>query len=273
MRHPLVPSPLALRQSLMTQFASQSRPFSQLNSGQGLRKQFKFSIQGLQATNPSEILPLHVPLPNPSPSSPWKVFPGKNSLDSPGSESLSSMKFSAMSSSSSSPIELDRRLSIGLGQTGGEDCSSEISESSRSSNPGAFPCPICHKVLSSRGSLKSHSKIHSGEKPFACFCGKSFRTKDSLTKHSRVHTGEKPYSCETCGKSFTQNSSWRLHMRIHSGSRPFECEVCHRMFTQKGNLDAHRRIHTGQKPFSCEVCGKAFVQHSQLKKHIKTHSE
>ena len=50
-------------------------------------------------------------------------------------------------------------------------------------------------------------------------CKKIFTRSDSLKRHSRLHTGEKPYECGTCAKRFADGGNFLKHLRQYDHSR------------------------------------------------------
>lgn len=79
-----------------------------------------------------------------------------------------------------------------------------------------FHCNVCHRDFTRLVNLKTHLRIHTGERPYICaVCSKPFRHSGALTRHFRIHTGEKPYACPECGKTFRNCGGLKFHQRSH----------------------------------------------------------
>lgn len=138
------------------------------------------------------------------------------------------------------------------------------------SSPSFQLCGICGLWITS--SYASHVRRHQGIKPHKCLvegCGKEFLRNCDLTSHTKTHTGEKPFPCDICGMRFSRPYKVTVHKRTHTGVRPYKCdfENCQRDFAQSFDLTLHMRRHTGEKPYSCDRCGEGFILTSILKKH------
>ncbi|KAK3590893.1 hypothetical protein CHS0354_020871 [Potamilus streckersoni] len=84
----------------------------------------------------------------------------------------------------------------------------------------AHMCPICGKLLSTRGNCKQHLKTHLGLRPHKCNqCVKAFAASNDLKKHLRTHSGEKPYKCSICGRGFADGGNLKKHYSIHTRDR------------------------------------------------------
>lgn len=62
------------------------------------------------------------------------------------------------------------------------------------------------------------AKMASKQKHVCVHCDKTFTRSSDVTTHTRIHTGERPYACDypDCGRKFIQNSDLTRHLKIHN---------------------------------------------------------
>ncbi|KAL5248926.1 hypothetical protein ACHWQZ_G017951 [Mnemiopsis leidyi] len=141
--------------------------------------------------------------------------------------------------------------------------------------------PSTAEIKSRRGSAEQRPSTRPRKdepiKRFRCEhpgCGKAFSKSDHLKTHIRIHTGERPYKCEhnECKRKFSDLANLRRHNRIHTGDKPFKCDECGKSFAVSSNLKQHKRTHSGLRPYDCHVCGKTFSHVSSRRKHMLQHS-
>ncbi len=129
-------------------------------------------------------------------------------------------------------------------------------------------------------------------KPWGCdTCSKSFISPNLLHVHSRVHTGERPYACHRCGKDYKQLGGLKYHLSALNGCqkskkrkialevpietekltvKPWGCDTCSKSFISPALLHVHSRVHTGERPYACPGCDKSYKQKNGYDYHIKT---
>lgn len=148
----------------------------------------------------------------------------------------------------------------------------------------------CGRLYKSAGQRQAHeNSIHLKLKRFVCAtCGMSFTDNPKLTSHTRIHTGERPYKCgkylfffcsslfnyfvldfPNCSAQFKQQYDLTKHKHsIHSTERPWICEECNATFKLKGGLRAHRRLmHSRENLKKCSDCEKEFLNVAALNNH------
>ena len=90
--------------------------------------------------------------------------------------------------------------------------------------------------------------IRENNKTFKCgLCLKTFTRMSGLRTHIRMHNGQRPFKCKDCTLAFTTNRALKMHNRIHSGERPYKCTECIKSFTRKDELQAHLYLHKGKR--------------------------
>ncbi|CAL4058908.1 unnamed protein product, partial [Meganyctiphanes norvegica] len=73
-----------------------------------------------------------------------------------------------------------------------------------------FPISDPLRRLDRLGSSGGETRIHKCQ-----YCSRKFKRKDHLKTHIRIHTGERPYKCKVCGRGFIQSQQVKIHMKVH----------------------------------------------------------
>uniref|UniRef100_A0A1A7XWL9 Sal-like 2 n=1 Tax=Iconisemion striatum TaxID=60296 RepID=A0A1A7XWL9_9TELE len=100
-----------------------------------------------------------------------------------------------------------------------------LSTTGSAHNLAANQCGVCLRVLSCPRALRLHQATHLGERPFPCkICGRSFSTKGSLSSHLATHHARLPNariqnSCPICQRKFTNALVLQHHIRMHLGGQ------------------------------------------------------
>ncbi|XP_027228469.2 zinc finger protein 605 [Penaeus vannamei] len=68
-----------------------------------------------------------------------------------------------------------------------------------------YTCPYCHMQFNQTYKYNRHLRVHTGEKPFACFCGAQYARSERLRKHQIERHGHN-FNKETLSQSFPQSS-------------------------------------------------------------------
>ena len=136
-------------------------------------------------------------------------------------------------------------------------------------------CKICHKVLSTKGSLRDHVQLHLEDRiTFDCtMCDKSYTSKRSLSAHiSAIHQG-KMLKCPfaDCKRQFVAKKSLDHHLKAnHAGIIKFKCEICGKGFIRGDHHEYHMKRHYKIRAYECGICGKKFYTSGELTRHVET---
>ncbi|XP_068433868.1 zinc finger protein 408-like [Clinocottus analis] len=109
-----------------------------------------------------------------------------------------------------------------------------------------YPCAECDQSFSQKPDLCRHMFSHTGGGFLCSYCGKSLRDPHSLKSHERLHTGERPHRCPVCGKGYTLATKLRRHIKSsHLAEKPYSCH-CGTLYTARQSLLRHQAQHRSE---------------------------
>ncbi|XP_061520601.1 zinc finger protein 408 [Phycodurus eques] len=110
-----------------------------------------------------------------------------------------------------------------------------------------FPCPECDQRFAQKAELCRHRLSHTGASFLCSYCGKSLRDPHTLKSHERLHTGDRPHRCTICGKGYTMATKLRRHIKSsHVTEKPYRCH-CGASYTLRQSLLRHQVQHQSQE--------------------------
>ncbi|KAI3374396.1 hypothetical protein L3Q82_006227 [Scortum barcoo] len=156
----------------------------------------------------------------------------------------------------------------------------------QTSSKKTLKCPKCEKIFDRAGKYESHTRVHTGEKPFQCdICLQRYSTKSNLTVHKKKHSSDAPFQkkehkCPFCSKLHASKKTLAKHVRrFHPDhvqefltkrkrkSEGWKCAICLKTFTRRPHLQEHMILHTQDRPFKCSFCDEYFKSRFARLKH------
>ncbi|OQS04368.1 hypothetical protein THRCLA_03381 [Thraustotheca clavata] len=167
----------------------------------------------------------------------------------------------------------------------------------------SLQCPECDKCFARAASLKSHRRVHTGERPFLCMepeCNKQYASRAALRMHSTLHTKKlhkkntkkSSSTCDDCsGKECHRGRCRRMAEKIKEQRQVIldlqaQLDIAKPLSPEKKTQEKPFKpmlvpmvaplylLQDGIKPFTCMAgCGRSFSNYFQLAFHAKQHPD